>query len=296
MLRRPATLRARGPRVPETLGLLAREKFFVGGLVALLIVVVPALLAPAIAPYKDFLATVGPIAQPPSWFGKYPLGTTDFGQDVASQLLFGTRNTLYVASIAAVEATLIALALGVIGGFLGGYVDAFFNFITNTFLVIPTFTVLLLIATFIKHPTLTLEAVIIGAFSWPWAARAYRSAAMSMRSRDFITVARLNGLGGLAITFQEVMPLLLPYIAIMFVLTLNGSLMADVGLDAIGLGPGNTITLGLMLNYAWGWGAVFYGWWWWYIFPTIVIILLTTSLATLAMGLDRVFNPRLRGG
>ena len=296
MLRRPATLRTRGPRVPETLGLLAREKFFVGGLVALLIVVVPALLAPAIAPYKDFLATVGPIAQPPSWFGKYPLGTTDFGQDVASQLLFGTRNTLYVASIAAVEATLIALALGVIGGFLGGYVDAFFNFITNTFLVIPTFTVLLLIATFIKHPTLTLEAVIIGAFSWPWAARAYRSAAMSMRSRDFITVARLNGLGGLAITFQEVMPLLLPYIAIMFVLTLNGSLMADVGLDAIGLGPGNTITLGLMLNYAWGWGAVFYGWWWWYIFPTIVIILLTTSLATLAMGLDRVFNPRLRGG
>lgn len=293
MSRRSSLLR-RSLKAPDTLLMLTRERFFMGGLVVLLIVVVPALLAPVIAPYKDFLAAVGPTAAPPG--GKYLLGTTGFGQDVFSQLLFGTRNTLYVASVAAVEATMIALALGIIGGFVGGYLDTVFNFITNTFLVIPTFTVLLLIATFIKHPSLSLEAVIIGAFSWPWAARAYRSAAMSFRSRDFVTVARLNGLSSLRVALQEVLPLMLPYIAIMFVLTLNGSLMADVGLDSIGLGPGNTITLGLMLNYAWGWGAVVYNWWWWYVPPVVVIILLTTSLAVISMGLDRVFNPRLRSG
>ncbi|MCG2874717.1 MAG: ABC transporter permease [Acidilobus sp.] len=293
--RLPRPRRAAGPQGVwgPLLGSLVREKFFMGGLIIILAVALMGLLAPYVAPSKNFLATVGPPNQPPSL--KYPLGTTGFGQDVLSQLLFGTRNTLFVATVAALIATLIGLALGVIGGFLGGAVDAVFNFLTNTFLVIPTFTILLLIATIVKHPSLQLEAIIIGAFGWPWGARAYRSFALSMRSRDYVTVARLNGMSGLNIALTEVLPQMLPYIAIMLVMTLNGSLMADVGLDAIGLGPGNTITLGLMLNYAWGWGALVYNWWWWWLPPVIVIILIATSLTAVAMGMDRVFNPRLRG-
>ncbi|MGC9071295.1 MAG: ABC transporter permease [Acidilobus sp.] len=274
---------------------LAKERLFLGGLIALLIVVIPSVMASIIAPYKNFLATIGPPNVPPTW-PKYIMGTTGFGQDVLSQLLFGTRNTLYVASIAAVLATAIGLVIGVLAGFLGGSTDAVLNFVTNSFLVIPTFTILLLIATIVKHPTLTLEALIIGAFSWPWGARAYRSFALSMRSRDYVTVARLNGMGGVRIALSEVIPNMLPYIAIMFVMTLNGSLMADVGLDSIGLGPGNTITIGLMIGYAWGWGALVYNWWWWYLPPVIAVILIATSLASIAMGMDRVFNPRLRGG
>ncbi|MGC9112536.1 ABC transporter permease [Acidilobus sp.] len=272
---------------------LLRERFFLGGVIVLLIVVVPALLAGVIAPYKDYLAPVGSLNSPPS--AKYLLGTTGFGQDVLSQLLFGTQHTLFVATVAAVLATFIGLAIGVIAGFMGGIPDAVLNFLTNTFLVIPTFTILLLIASIVHHPSLQLEAVIIGAFSWPWGARAYRSFALNMRSRDYVTVARLNGMGGLSIALTEIMPQMLPYIAIMLVMTLNGALMADVGLDAIGLGPGNTITLGLMIGYAWGWGALVYNWWWWWMPPVVVIILVATSLTAIAMGMDRVFNPRLRG-
>jgi len=99
--RLPRPRRAAGPQGVwgPLLGSLVREKFFMGGLIIILAVALMGLLAPYVAPSKNFLATVGPPNQPPSL--KYPLGTTGFGQDVLSQLLFGTRNTLFVATVAA---------------------------------------------------------------------------------------------------------------------------------------------------------------------------------------------------
>lgn len=285
-----ATVHGTGVR-REALYFALRNRKLVGGLA----VVVAFLLAAIVGPWfvtEDPLTYVGPPAAGPS--GSYWLGTTTFGQDVWAQFLYGLRATFFVGSVAALIAGVIGMVVGFTAGYRGGLVDEVLNMITNVVLVLPVLAVLMIIAAYLEVRSIEVQAVIIGLFSWPWVARAVRAQTLSLRSREFVDLARLSGLPVRRIIFREIAPNMASYLFMVFILLFGGSVLFAATLDFIGLGPTDGISLGLMLNHAKQWSAMNLGLWWWFIPPGLGITLIVGALYIMNVGLDEVFNPKLR--
>jgi peptide/nickel transport system permease protein len=235
---------------------------------------------------------VGPPAQRPSsqwWFG-----TTMFGQDVFAQFAHGLRSTFLVGLLGGGLAAVIGMAIGFTAGYRGGAVDEVLNMVTNVVLVIPTLAVLLIIATYLRVRGVVPEAIFIGLFSWPWVARAIRAQTFSLRTRDFVDLARLGGAGGARIVFREIAPNMSSYLFMTFILLFGGAVLTAAMLDFIGLGPTDGMSLGLMMNNAVLWSALPLGMWWWFVPPGLGITMIVGALYIMNVGLDEVFNPKLR--
>jgi peptide/nickel transport system permease protein len=235
---------------------------------------------------------VGPPAQRPSstwWFG-----TTMFGQDVFAQFAHGLRSTFLVGLLGGGLAAIIGMLIGFTAGYRGGGVDEVLVMVTNVVLVIPTLAVLLIIATYLRVRGVVPEAIFIGLFSWPWVARAIRAQTFSLRSRDFVDLARLSGAGGGKIVFTEIAPNMSSYLFMTFILLFGGAVLTAAMLDFIGLGPTDGMSLGLMMNNAVLWSALPLGMWWWFVPPGLGITMIVGALYIMNVGLDEVFNPKLR--
>lgn len=261
------------------------------GLCVVLFFVLLALVGPLFTQY-NWNAYTGPMSQPPS--GEFWMGTTTFGQDVYTQFVLGLRASFLVGVIGGGLATFIGIIIGFVAGYRGGIVDEVLNILTNVVLVIPTFALLLIVAAYLKVRGIMIESVFIGLTSWPWAARAIRAQTFSLRSRDFVDLARMSGVKPLKIIFTEIAPNMMSYLLMTFILQFGGAILIAATLDFIGLGPTNTISLGLMMNYAVMWGALQFGNWWWFVPPGFAIMAIVGSLYIMNVGLDEVFNPKLR--
>lgn len=261
------------------------------GLAVLLLFVLLALVGPLLTDYRPY-DYVGPGAQPPS--SRYWFGTTTFGQDVFTQFVFGLRATFLVGIVGGGLATLIGVLIGFIAGYRGGLIDELLNMLTNIVLVIPTLAVLLIIAAYLEVRGVLIESVFIGCTAWPWAARAVRAQTFSLRAREFVDLARLSGMKPLKIILSEIAPNMLSYLLLVFILQFGGAILIAATLDFIGLGPTNAISLGLMMNNAVLWSALMLGMWWWFIPPGIAITAIVGALYVTNVGLDEVFNPKLR--
>ncbi|MFA4641438.1 ABC transporter permease [Pyrococcus kukulkanii] len=227
---------------------------------------------------------------------KHYLGTDSFGRDIFAQLVYGLRSSLFIGLFAGGLATIIGLLMGFIAGYKGGWIDELLMMITNIMLVIPTMALLIIIAAYLPYRGVGIESVIIGLTAWPWTARAVRAQTLSLKRREFVDLAKLAGLSDFKIIFEEIMPNMISYIFMVFILQFGGAILAAVGLDFIGLGPTRGMSLGIMLQQAVLWNAINLGYWWWAIPPGLVIAILITGLYLINTGLDEVFNPRLRGG
>jgi peptide/nickel transport system permease protein len=237
-------------------------------------------------------AYLGPLMQPPT--KEYWFGTTMFGQDVFAQFVNGLRATFVVGLLGGSLAALIGMVVGFTGGYLGGWVDEILNVLTNVILVIPTLAVLIVLSAYLKARGVVFEAVFIGFFSWPWAARAIRAQTFSLRSRDYVDLARLSGRPGWKVIFLEIAPNMSSYLFMTFILLFGGAILIGATLDFIGLGPTSGWSLGLMMFNAVSWAALQLGLWWWFIPPGIGITAVVASLYVMDVGLDEIFNPRLR--
>lgn len=231
-------------------------------------------------------------AQPPS--SEYWFGTTMFGQDVFTQFVQGLKATFLVGVVGGGLGTLIGILIGFTAGYRGGIVDEILNMLTNIVLVIPTLAILLIIAAYLEVRGILAESVFIGCTAWPWAARAIRAQTFSLRSRDFVDLARLSGLQPWKIIFTEIAPNMMSYLLLVFILQFGGAILIAATLDFIGLGPTNAVSLGLMMNNAVLWGALLLGIWWWFIPPGVAITAIVGALYVMNVGLDEVFNPKLR--
>jgi peptide/nickel transport system permease protein len=262
------------------------------GLGVVLFFLVLALVGPLLtdnAPFR-YVNPAGP--EPPSaefWFG-----TTTFGQDVFSQFVHGLRATFLVGLIGGGLGTILGLLIGFTAGYRGGLVDEALNMLTNIVLVIPTFAVLLIVTAYLKVRGIIVESIFIGCTAWPWVARAVRAQTFSLRTRDFVDLARLSGMKGAKIVFAEIAPNMMSYLLLVFILQFGGATLIAATLDFIGLGPTTGISLGLMMNNAVLWGALLLGFWWWFIPPGLAITLIVGALYVTNVGLDEVFNPKLR--
>ena len=184
--------------------------------------------------------------------------------------------------------------IGFIAGYRGGIVDEILNMFTNIVLVIPSLVVLLIIAAYLEVRGYLFESIFIGFFAWPWAARAIRAQTFSLRSREFVDLARLSGMKPLKIIIKEIAPNMMSYLLLVFILQFGGAILTAATLDFIGLGPTNGVSLGLMMNNAVIYGALILGMWWWFIPPGLAITAIVGALYVTNVGLDEVFNPKLR--
>jgi peptide/nickel transport system permease protein len=233
-----------------------------------------------------------PLGEPPS--REHWLGTTSPGQDVYAQFVYGLRSSFIVGALAAAVAAALGMAIGFISGYLGGVVDEVLSMLTNIVLVIPTLAVLIIVSAYLSVGSLFSEAMLIGLTSWPWAARAIRAQTFSLGSRDFVSLARLSGQGTIKVIVREIAPNMSSYLFLTFILLFGGSVLTAATLDFLGLGPSQVMSLGLMMNNAVSNAALQLGMWWWFIPPGIGITAVVGGLYVMNVGLDEVFNPRLR--
>jgi peptide/nickel transport system permease protein len=261
------------------------------GLIIVLLFVVLTIVGPLFTEFEPN-AYVGPPAQPPS--AEYWFGTTTFGQDVYTQFVYGLASTFLVGIVGGGIGTLIGVVVGFVAGYRGGFVDELLNMLTNIVLVLPTLAILLIIAAYLEVRGVLTESIFIGLTSWPWAARAIRSQTFSLRSRDFVDLAKLSGMRPIKIIFSEIAPNMMSYLFMTFILQFGGAILAAATLDFIGLGPTRGISLGLMMNSAVLWSALQLGMWWWFIPPGLGIMAIVGAMYVMNVGLDEVFNPKLR--
>ncbi len=225
-----------------------------------------------------------------------PLGTDRFGRDVLALVLIGLPNSLMVAAIAGVISTVIGVTVGFTAGYKGGKVDAFLRTVTDMFLVVPTLPLIIVLAAYSRKVTILQLALILAVFSWPYAARVIRSQVLSLRERPYIELSRMTNMKDREIIFQDLLPNMLPYIGIGFAGTALGAAFALVGLEVIGLGPSDTMDLGLLINFAQGWGVLSLGKAAILAAPVTLLILLFLGVVLMNQGLEEIYNPRLQGG
>ena len=275
----------------EILYFAFRNWKFVFGATIVLAMLAIAIVGPWLADHPP-LEFGGPPDQPPS--SEYWLGTTSYGQDVYSQFVHALRAAFLVGALGGGIAWVLGVGIGFTAGYRGGWIDDVLNMLTNVVLVIPTLAILIIVAAYLQVQSYTTEAVIIGLTSWPWAARAVRSQTFSLKTREFVEVARLSGRSTRQIISTELAPNMSSYLLMTFILLFGGAILIGASLDFLGLGPTESISLGLMMNNAFLASAMLLGSWWWFLPPGLGIVAIVGALYVMNVGLDEVFNPKLR--
>jgi peptide/nickel transport system permease protein len=243
-------------------------------------------------------AASSPLNLPPFWLEggslDHPLGTENSGRDMLAVLIVGSPMTLQVGLIVGVTSMLVGIVLGFSAGYLGGVVDTVVRTLSDTALTIPSLAILIAISAYVRQMDVTTMAIIVALFAWAGPTRLIRAQVLSMREQGYVRMASMSALSTPTIMFKEMLPNLLPYLAAGFIGAASGGILAAVGLEALGLGPQRVPTLGMTVSNAIAGSAILRGMWWWG-FPTLVLMVLFIGLFLIAIGLDEVANPRLRG-
>ncbi len=275
----------------KLLGNLLKSPMFIIGIILFLGTIILALFGPLF--FHITMERVGQQYAPPG--GRYLLGLDDLGRDYISLLIRGLRSSLFVGFLAGIIATTLGTLIGIYGGFKGGLIDDLLNMVTNLFIVIPSFVVLILIsASFKDGRSLMLIAIIIGMTTWTWSARAVRAQSAALKSKDHISLARINGANTLQILLFHILPYLFSYVFMIFILQVASGILSEAAISMIGLGPLDTVSLGTILNQAKNTGALGDGVWWAFIPATVIITVIVFALYLINTSAEGVFNPRLR--
>jgi peptide/nickel transport system permease protein len=294
-LARP-TLGARlsGPlaSIVDFLRLLSRKPLGLIGFVGVVFFVLLAFIGPIFAPYQDAV-DVTAIYQPPS--AAHPLGTDSSGRDVWNQIINGGRDILSVGLIAGFFSTLIAVTFGSLAAVVGGKVDSLISGAADFWLTIPHIPIIVLLGSVLKFDSIFVIAGFLALLAWAGLLRQVRAQVLSLKERDYIEAARSLDLGLFHIIFKEILPNMRSYIVIHFILAMTAAIYGVAGLTILGLIPLSGQNWGLMLNFAYVRGALYFKDSLWYILsPVLAIVLFQLSLVWLANALEDIFNPRLR--
>ena len=276
----------------ENLYYALTNKKVIFGLIVFIFIVLLAIFGPMLAPYEYEEYAGAPYLAPSQahWFG-----TTIMGKDVFTQAVYGLRSTLVVGFLAGTIATLIGCVIGFVAGYYGGSLfDEFLMMMTNIFVVIPQLALLIVISAVLEARGIVLMSVIVAATAWPWTARAVRAQTLSLKNQEYVNLSRISGLSVWKILKEDIAANMFSYVFMVFILQFNGTMLATVQLEFLGLGPTKGISLGLVMQDAVNWNAIQLGMWWGSIIPGLILTLMITALYFVNTGLDAAFNPRLR--
>ena len=270
---------------------ISRNRKALVGVLIMLVFVVLAIFPGQIAPY-DGQAQIFLPALPPS--RHHLLGTTSYGQDIFSQIIWGTRLSLVIALAVGALATGLAVLVGVSAGYLGGATDGFLSLVTDVILVLPIFPLIIVIAAYEQNAGLLTLVLVLGVLGWSYGARQLRSQTLSLRRRDFLESALVRGERKSYIILYEILPTMTSLIVASFLGAAIYAVLTAAGLQFIGLGDPNSQSWGTMLYWAQNNEALGAGMPLWAIAPGVCVALLGASFALLNYAFDEISSPALR--
>jgi peptide/nickel transport system permease protein len=266
-----------------------RDPWFVAGFGLAILFGLTALLGPCLAPYDPWDMSFDPITAPT---GAHWLGVNDGGQDILSELLIAVRNTV----VFGLQSGLVALVLGVIfglaAGWYGGIVDGVLMRAADILLAVPAIMVLILTAALFR-PQPWVLALLLSALMWPTVAKAIRAQTLGLRNGLHVRAAAQIGGGGAYILWRHLLPEMFPLYLIGFAAKARMAMFMEASLAFLGLFDPSRKSLGMMISYA----LQFYYmdvWWNWLVPPVLCLSLLIMGVTFLAVGLEKVLDPRLR--
>jgi peptide/nickel transport system permease protein len=270
---------------------IRRNRKATAGALILLFFLVLAIFPGEIAPYSPTATIFKPAlgVSAAHW-----LGTTAYGQDVFSQLVWGTRQSLIIAFAVGALATAIAVVIGVSAAYLGGITDGVLSLFTDVLLVIPIFPLIIVIAAYLKSAGTVVIIIVLGALGWSYGARQLRSQVLSLRNRDFLESARVRGERSFYIILVEILPTMTGLIVASFLGTAVYAVLTAAGLQFVGLGDPSSQSWGTMLYWAENNEALGAGMPLWAIMPGVCVALLGGGFALLNYAFDEISNPALR--
>ncbi len=233
------------------------------GLSMLGFMVLVAIFAPLIAPYDPFVVTGTPFESPS---GTHWLGTNDIGQDIFSELIYGTRTSLVVGFLSAFISIVIGAVAGVCSGWFGGWLDRLLMKVTTFFITIPFVPSLIILAVFVE-PSMWATAIILGIMSWSGVARLIRSETMQIKTKDYITTIRAMGASSFYLITHHVIKELIPIILYRFSDRIKSGILSESSLAFLGLGDTISKSWGSIIYYAQNKNALLTGAWVWWIIP-----------------------------
>ena len=213
------------------------------------------------------------------------LGTTSMGQDVMWLLIEAIHNSLMIGLIVATIGTVVGVFVGLLAGFSGGIADRVLTLLTDTFVVIPSLPILILMTSLMKgSSTVFLMALVLAMFAWAWPSRQIRSMALTMKERDFIHTAWFSGEGTVQVVVTEILPYALTWSLSNFMNATLSAIGSESSLAVLGLSPANLISLGNMIQWARERNAIFAGQWFWIGSPIVATVVLFVGLFLLITG------------
>jgi peptide/nickel transport system permease protein len=225
--------------------------------------------------------------------GAHPLGTTELGSDVLSQLLVGARVSMVVGFAAAIISAVIGSAVGLVGGYFGGWTDRVLDSFENWFLVIPQLPLMVVLARLLD-PSLFVLIAVIGLTSWAGTGRIVRSQVLTLKERAFVERSRALGASDWHIIRVHILPNALPLIFASTVLIVAVAILSEAALAFLGLGDPTAISWGTMLENGFEAGAPSAGAWWYVVPPGLCITVLVFVIGLVGYLFEQHVNPRLR--
>lgn len=231
--------------------------------------------------------------QPPS--AQYWFGTNSRGQDMFWQLSAAFRNSLIFGLTVAVLSRIISITVGLLSGYVGGWLDRGLMLVNDIFVAIPIFPVLVLFYFVLRNnmDSFTL-ALIMACFGWPFDARLIRSVALGLKHREFSRHAVFAGMSTPKILLEEHLPYVMPIVFSTFMANMLWSIGLEVTLAVLGFTNINQPTIGTVLYWANSHSAMVVGTWWWIVIPVILIVLTFIGLFLLAVSMNEYIDPRSR--
>jgi len=255
------------------------------GLSLLLVFVVLALFAPLIAPFRPDEMTDDILKSPSA---AHLFGTDHLGRDIFSRVVFGTRISLSVGFVAAGLSALIGIFVGSFSGYYGGFADSIVSRIIDTFLMIPSFFLILIIVS-IFGSNIIYIMLVIGLTTWPANARLMRAEALSLRERTFIMVARSTGESRLRILFGHVIPNGVYPVIANSALQMGGAILTEAALSFLGLGDPNLSSWGKLIYQARPYMTFAP---WTIVIPGIFVVMAVLAFSFIGDGLQYTLNPK----
>ena len=210
-------------------------------------------------------------------------------------MIAGIPLTLQIGLIAGLIGITVGTIMAFIAAYYGGVVDQIISTIVDVGLTIPGILILIVIAVNIQSGlTVQQMGLAVSAVAWVWPARTIRAQVLVMREQLYVEIARLSGTSGFSIMFKEMLPNLAPYIGASLVGSVASAILASVGLEALGLGPFDSPTLGMTIYWNIQFSSILHGMWWWFGPPILVLAMIFVGLFLITAGLDEWSNPRLR--
>lgn len=264
-----------------------RNKGAVIGLFVFMLVVAVGALAPLVYPSSPWSMVARPFL-PPMTDGMV-LGTDTLGRDIASGVFHGARISVMIGLVSTAVALLIGVTIGACAGYFGGVVEGTLMRITEFFQTIPSFALaIVLVAIF--QPSIYSIVFAISVVSWPPVARIVRSEMLTLRTREFVQAAILQGQSTRSIILKQMLPNAMSSIVVMSSLMVASAILLESSLSFLGLGDPNVMSWGYMIGST---RTVLRQAWWMSFFPGVAIMITVLAFNLIGEGLSDALNPRL---